>query len=63
MKSRQGQAHEPLGCGLALHSPGVPPSPRRTADATGPGVGNGGGGLIGGQAHPAPNKDGTFTDK
>ena len=61
MTSQQGQAHEPLGCGLALHLPGVIIT-RRSATAA-PGVGEGGGGLIGGQAYSAPNEDGPFTDK
>ena len=62
MTSQQGQAHEPLGCGLALHSPGVIIT-HRSAEAAAPGVGEGGGGLIGGQAYSAPNEDGPSTDK
>jgi hypothetical protein len=59
--SHQG-AHEPIGRGLAFHSPGVPTTTGWTANAAGPRAGGLGLGPIARYACVAPQGDVTLTD-
>ena len=63
MTSHQGQAHEPIGRGLAFHAPGAPTTTGWAANSAGPRAGGLGLGPIAGYACSVPQRDVTLTDK